>query len=86
MNMAARNPHPTQARTILNYTARYAKIESGYMGQLVDWPDVISEGPTLDECRTSLRDALREMIEACRQVGREVPAGGGLLEQVPVEI
>ncbi|GAK53921.1 hypothetical protein U14_05196 [Candidatus Moduliflexus flocculans] len=27
-----------------NYTAKYTKISSGYMGQLVEWPEVITEG------------------------------------------
>ena len=26
------------------YTAKYVRIPSGYMGQLVDWPEVITEG------------------------------------------
>lgn len=45
-----------------NYTAKYTKIESGYMGQMVEWPEVVTEGRDLEECRTMLRDALREMI------------------------
>jgi predicted RNase H-like HicB family nuclease len=48
------------------YTAKYTKIPSGYMGQLVEWPEVITEGRTLEECRDMLRDALREMILAYR--------------------
>lgn len=86
MNMAPVKPHPAQAKTLHSYTARYVRIESGYMGHLVEWPEVISEGPTLDECRAALHDALHEMILACRQLGKEIPTGGGLLEQVPVEI
>ena len=27
-----------------NYTAKYTKISSGYMGQFVEWPEVITEG------------------------------------------
>lgn len=69
-----------------NYTARYAKIDSGYMGQLVEWPEVISEGRTLEECREMLKDALNEMILAYRQIDKEIPLGGCLLEQLPVEI
>jgi predicted RNase H-like HicB family nuclease len=68
------------------YTARYTKISSGYMGQLVDWPEVVTEGESLEECRELLKDALREMIKAYRQQGKEVPRGGALLEQVPAEI
>ena len=68
------------------YTAKYIKIRSGYMGQLVEWPEVITEGRTLEECRDMLQDALREMIIAYRQQGKEIPIGGALLEQIPVEV
>jgi predicted RNase H-like HicB family nuclease len=68
------------------YTAKYTKINSGYMGQLVEWPEVITEGNTLEECREMLRDALHEMILAYRQQDKEIPVGRALLEQIPVEI
>jgi predicted RNase H-like HicB family nuclease len=70
---------------VKSYTAKYTKIDSGYMGQLVEWPEVITEGKTLEECREMLRDALKEMLLAYRQQGRELPVGGGLLEQMLVE-
>ncbi len=69
-----------------NYTAKYVKISSGYMGQLVEWPEVVTEGETLEECRQLLKDALHEMVIAYQQQGQEVPVGGALLEQVPVEV
>jgi len=59
-----------------NYTAKHTKIESGYMGQLVEWPEVITEGKSLEECREMLKDALREMILAYRQQEKEIPVGG----------
>jgi predicted RNase H-like HicB family nuclease len=55
------------------YTAIYRKTDSGYMGQLVEWPQVITEGKDLDECRVMLKDALREMVAAYRDEGMEVP-------------
>jgi len=55
------------------YTARYTKIESGYMGQLVDWPEVVTEGKTPEDCRAMLQDALREMILAYRQQKKGIP-------------
>ncbi len=70
---------------VKSYTAKYTKISSGYMGQLVEWPEVITEGKTLEECREMLKDALSEMILAYKQQGREIPLGGGLLEQMLVE-
>ncbi len=71
--------------TIRNYTAKYTKISSGYLGQLVEWPEVVTEGRTIEECREMLRDALHEMIIAYRQQNKEIPLGGDLLEQIPAE-
>jgi len=68
------------------YTAKYTRISSGYMGQLVEWPEVITEGKSLDDCRQLLQDALQEMIVAYRQQHKEIPVGGGIIEQIPVEI
>ena len=68
------------------YTAKYTKISSGYMGQLVEWPEVLTEGKTIEECREMLQDALHEMIMAYHQQNKEIPSGGALLEQIPVEI
>ncbi|HYX26039.1 MAG TPA: type II toxin-antitoxin system HicB family antitoxin [Thermoanaerobaculia bacterium] len=58
-----------------SYTARYTKIDSGYLGQLVEWPEVVTEGAGIEECRSMLRDALREMILACQQQGKPTPLG-----------
>jgi len=69
-----------------SYTAKYTKISSGYMGQLVEWLEVITEGSTLEECREMLKDALHEMIITYQQQGKEIPIGGGLLEQLSIEI
>ena len=59
------------------YTAKYTRISSGYMGQLVEWPEVITEGKSLEDCRQLLQDALQEMIVAYRQQHKEIPVGGG---------
>ncbi|MCE5249431.1 type II toxin-antitoxin system HicB family antitoxin [bacterium] len=56
-----------------NYTAKYTRIESGYMEQLVEWPEVVTEGKTLCKCRSMLKDALSEMILAYRHQGKEIP-------------
>ena len=71
---------------LTTYTAKYTKIGSGYMGQLVEWSEVVTEGKTIEECREMLKDALQEMIMAYRQQGKEVPIGQCLLEQLPVEV
>jgi predicted RNase H-like HicB family nuclease len=47
---------------------------------------VITEGKSLEVCRELLQDALREMLEAYRQQHKEIPPGGSLLEQIPIEV
>ena len=71
---------------VSTYTAKYIKISSGYMGQLVEWPEVITEGRTLEECREMLQDALHEMMMAYQQQNKEIPVGRAFLEQIPVEV
>lgn len=69
-----------------NYTAKYTKITSGYMGQLIEWPEVVTEGKDIEECRIMLRDALNEMVLAYMEQRKELPLGGALIEQVPIEV
>lgn len=69
-----------------NYTAKYVKISKGYMGQLIEWPEVITEGKDIEDCRRMLRDALKQMILAYEKLNKEIPIGDGLIEQLPVDI
>ena len=71
---------------MINYTAKYTKIDTGYMGQIVEWPEVVTEGKDLEECRAMLRDALNEMILAYKELGKEIPLGNALIEQLPIEV
>jgi predicted RNase H-like HicB family nuclease len=71
---------------MISYTAKYTKIRSGYMGQLIEWPEVVTEGKNIEECRAMLRDALKEMVLAYEELGREIPLGNALIEQLPVEV
>ena len=64
-----------------SYTARYTKIPSGYMGQILEWPEVITEGADIEECREMLKDAAQQMMIAYEiQMiayeiqGKEIPA------------
>ena len=69
-----------------NYIAKYTKIDSGYMGQIVDWPEVVTEGQDIEECRKMLRDALDEMVAAYQEQQKEIPAADCLLEQIAIEV
>ncbi len=71
---------------LVTYTAKYTKTESGYMGQLIEWTEVVTEGKDIEECRGMLKDALKEMILAYQQQGKEIPTSASLFEQIPFEV
>ena len=71
---------------IANYTARYIRIPSGYLGQLIEWPEVVTEGKDLDDCRQSLKDALNEMVQAYKQLGKDIPKGSNLFESISTAV
>ena len=68
------------------YTAKYTKIPSGYMGQIIEWQEVITEGKNLEECRLMLEDALNEMILAYKQQGKAIPLSDDIIETLFVEV
>ena len=55
-----------------NYTAKFTKIASRYMGLFVEWPEVVTEGKDLEDCRSMLRDALNEMVLSYNELGRTI--------------
>jgi len=69
-----------------NFTAKYRKIPSGYMGQIMEWPEVISEGKTLEECREMLEDALKEVILAYAQLDKAIPQGRFIFEPMTIDV
>ncbi len=68
------------------YNALYTPIPAGYMGQLLDWPEVVTEGATIEECRTLLQDALHEMILAYRELNKPIPLPQSIIDQIPAEV
>lgn len=67
------------------YTACYTQIDSGYMGQLLEWPEIITEGKSIEECRLMLEDATREMIAVYKEDGLPIPQTRMLLESIAIE-
>ena len=68
------------------YTARFERIPSGYLGQLVEWPAVVTEGATLEECSLMLKDAAHEMAVAYRENGLPVPEPSDAIDHILVEV
>ena len=70
----------------MKFTACYTPIDAGYMGQLLEWPEVITEGATLDECREMLTDAAQEMAIVYQEDGTQIPNPAIVVEPLSVEI
>lgn len=68
-----------------NYTAKYTKIDTGYMGQIIEWPEIVTEGRDIEDCRSMLRDAINETAAAYLQIGKEIPDYNCFLEQISLE-
>ena len=70
----------------MNFTAFYTKIDAGYMGQLLEWPEVITEGATLEECRNMLIDAAQEMAIVYQEDSIKIPQKSILIEPLTIQI
>ncbi|MDP6039188.1 MAG: type II toxin-antitoxin system HicB family antitoxin [Candidatus Latescibacteria bacterium] len=68
------------------YNACYTPIPSGYMGQLLDWPEVVTERATMEECTRLLQDALKEMIQAYRELNKPIPEPQRIVGQILAEV
>jgi hypothetical protein len=38
----------------INFTPKYTRIRAGDLGQLIDWPEVLTAGRDLEDCRALL--------------------------------
>lgn len=67
------------------FTAKFTQIASGYMGQIMEWPEIVTEGFSIDNCREMLKDALEQMILAHKQLGLELPINQIEFEKMTLE-
>lgn len=47
----------------------------GFMAEVPELPGCMSDGDTVAEALANAADAIQCWIEACQEMGREVPAG-----------
>jgi predicted RNase H-like HicB family nuclease len=67
-----------------SFTICYTRIETGYMGQLLEWPEVINEGSSIEGCRSMVEDAAREMIAVYQEDGLPIPQGHAIFETISI--
>ena len=72
----------------MQFTACYTKLEEsgGYMGQLLEWPNVITSGKDLEECEYMLKDAAREMALAYYEDGDEIPQETFIVKPISIAV
>ena len=72
----------------MKFTACYTKLEEGYgyMGQLLEWPNVITSGKDLEECEFMLKDAANEMMLAYQEDGQKIPHPSLIVQPISLPI
>ena len=69
-----------------NFTACYTKLKHGYMGQLLEWSNVITEGDDLKDCEEMLKDAAHEMMLAYKDEGLKIPNHSMIVKPISIMI
>ena len=70
----------------MKFTACYTKREHGYMGQLLEWPNVLTTGKDLAECEYMLKDAAHEMALAYYEDGDEIPQAELIVKPIDIHL
>ncbi|MDY6400470.1 MAG: type II toxin-antitoxin system HicB family antitoxin [Synergistales bacterium] len=69
-----------------NFTALYMKLEHGYMGKILEWPGVITEGNDLEDCEEMLTDAAHEMMLGYKDEGLKIPNTSIIVKPISIPI
>lgn len=71
----------------LTLTAVFTPDENGWtMAQLAEWPMVVTCGPSVEEARTMLLDAAREIVASYHDEGSVPPIGGESVEELTINL
>ena len=65
----------------LQCTAVYRKVPEGYIAFVEEFPGANTQGTSLEEARTNLREAVALVVEANRMLAREDAAGGAVIRE-----
>ena len=65
----------------LQLTAVFRKVPEGYIGFVEELPGANTQGATLEEARTNLREAATLVLEANRMLAREDATGPGVIRE-----
>jgi predicted RNase H-like HicB family nuclease len=69
----------------LQFTAVFRKVPEGYIAFVEEFPGANTQGATLEEARTNLREAVTLMVEANRMFTLEDAAGYEVIRE-PIKV
>ncbi len=71
----------------MSFTAIYQKVSEGYIAFVEELPGANTQGATLPETRKNLKEAIRLVLEANKQLAEEEIAGKKVIrEEIEVNI
>jgi predicted RNase H-like HicB family nuclease len=69
----------------LQFTAVFRKVPEGYIAFVEELPGANTQGATLEEARSNLREAVTLVVEANRLLAREEGAGPDVIRE-PLQV
>lgn len=66
------------------YVVVYEKTSTGYSAYVPDLPGCVTTGPTLDETRTSMQQAISAHLAVMREFGDPIPVPTTLAESMRI--
>ena len=61
--------------------AVFRRVPEGYIAFVEEFPGANTQGASLEEARTNLREAVAMVIEANREMAREDASGGAVIRE-----
>ena len=65
----------------MSLTAVFVEVPTGYVAYVEELPGANTQGATLDEARTNLREAVEMVLEANRELALESQAGQRVMKE-----
>jgi predicted RNase H-like HicB family nuclease len=69
----------------LQFTAVFREVPEGYIGFVEELPGANTQGATLEEARTNLREAVAMVLDANRELAQHT-AGTGPVIREPIKV
>lgn len=66
---------------VIQLTAVYRKVPEGYVGFVEELPGANTQGRTLEEARSNLREAIQLVLEANRSLAEESLVGEEVIRE-----